>query len=671
MKKLFIALIAMMIMVLVGCTKPIEPPITSIAITGEIQVEVGNTIRLNVNTTQPVNWITDDPSIAIVSNGLVTGVAQGVVEITVELQDNPMVFDSVEIAVIPSANGNDLEYFQYYKTKILSIDANDREIELLNCPTNKLANDVKIYHLREDMLFNIDLNDLYIGLENVYAQVDTRTNEITDILVDGAIGFSNIRVAIRREISNIADDTTIYHDNIDLQLFGKTTLQTYDGVSKFILAKDSVVNITYFNRLIRVSVDGNIILDTNKRIIFNPDDSSIRINSIRRGSGAGFAPTYEGNIEISIAYSRLLIVNDVNLENYLTKVVPSEMPASYHIEALKSQAIAARTYAYMDILNKNRDIYGYTVDDSISSQVYNNQSTNIQTTNAVNETQGIIMMYDGTPVQAFYYSTSSGLTASAHEVWIQTGVTEPIPYLIGQNLTYDNDQNPIPFDYTDEDSMLDFFKLIRVNTPDFGTTHHRWRVSMTPDQLRITVNTNLRITYNNAPQSVLTKVGDNWVSQEIPASIGTITDVYVEERGTSGVVVSLIIETSSGIYKIINQYNIRFTIRPMNAGSTVVRQAATNMNTTYTRTFNNDSILLSGFFAIARENGNYVFYGGGNGHGVGMSQNGANGFANALGYTYDQILTTYYSNIELTDITYSYDARDDISEVFDFMHHLG
>lgn len=89
----------------------------------------------------------------------------------------------------------------------------------------------------------------------------------------------------------------------------------------------------------------------------------------------------------------------------------------------------------------------------------------------------------------------------------------------------------------------------------------------------------------------------------------------------------------------------------------MVRYYANNFATEYTGTAYNDSILLSGFFAIEKDGENISFYGGGNGHGVGMSQYGANGYAQQ-GKTYDQILQTYYSDIDLSDISFVYEPLD-------------
>lgn len=389
-----------------------------------------------------------------------------------------------------------------------------------------------------------------------------------------------------------------------------------------------------------------------------PNDEAITINSISRGSKR----VYSGNLEVSIYNGRMLVVNDINLEKYLYKVVPSEMPASYNAEALKAQAVAARTYAYKDILNRTFEKYGYTVDDSVQSQVYNNANAQAATTKAVDETKGLIMMHNGELVNAFYYSTSAGITASAHEVWIGDDNLNPsvIPYLIGQNHTTNSKGELINFDPTDEANMLNFFKTRNVVTPDSSISFHRWKVEFTKAGLTSTISKNLTLRYAATPNLILTKEGDKFISKPISTDTGEVTNVYVGKRGTSGVVIELIIETTKNTYKIINQYNIRFTLRPQDAATSNYTATATSAN--YTKSGSN-SILFSGFFAIEASNDTFTFYGGGNGHGVGMSQNGANTLGKN-GKKFEEILNSYYSSIELVDISYDYQELENFKEYF-------
>ncbi len=627
----------------------VRAPLQTIEILGNDEVSIGYTISLSAVENQEevnelVTWsVSDETKATVNEQGVLFGLQEGSVIVTAKAKGDENVIATKLINVV-------FRPYVYYHTKILMIDYTNKNIELLNVSATKYDSQTTITQHVNGTTKSLSINDLYLGMENVYVKIDTEANVISSIVVDGEIGFSNIRVGIRKSINDISIDSTLYHDSLSFRILENMNLQTFDGQEIIAISEASNLTFTYVNGKIEVKNGENVILTTEKRVILESlgENENVQFMSISRSNGQ---PYYHGSMEVAIKNNRLLVVNDVDLEKYLYKVLPSEMPSSFGLEALKAQAIAARTYAYMDVLNKATLSFGYSVDDSVKSQVYNNASPNDISKQAVNGTKSQIMTYNNNPISAFYYSTSSGLTASGHEVWIQSQVGQVTPYLIGQNLTQDENGDPLLFDYQDELSMLTFFKTIKMTTPDSAlSSYHRWKVAFTKSQLTNTINTNLRLTYNATPQSVLTKNGTNWLSQVIPSSIGEVTNIYVGERGTSGVVVSLIIETTTGIYKIVNQYNIRFTVRPKDAGSTVYRYSAKGTQTTYgTSPSKNDSILLSGFFAIEIVDDYVTFYGGGNGHGVGMSQYGAYGLANA-GKDYVEILKTYYSNIAFTDI---------------------
>ena len=85
--------------------------------------------------------------------------------------------------------------------------------------------------------------------------------------------------------------------------------------------------------------------------------------------------------------------------------MPSEMPSFYPLEALKAQAVCARTYAWKQIKEKKLEAYGADVDDSVNYQVYNNIGREKNTTQAVKETKGRILSQHGEPIEAYYFST--------------------------------------------------------------------------------------------------------------------------------------------------------------------------------------------------------------------------------------------------------------------------
>lgn len=130
-----------------------------------------------------------------------------------------------------------------------------------------------------------------------------------------------------------------------------------------------------------------------------------------------------------------MLINELPLEEYLYSVVPSEMPASYPQEALKAQAICARTYAYTHMQRAGYEALGAHVDDSSSYQVYNNILEQEEATAAVKATYGqLLVREDGvTPAETYYYSTSWGYGSDAH-VW-KTSAADSYGYIVPRHLS--------------------------------------------------------------------------------------------------------------------------------------------------------------------------------------------------------------------------------------------
>lgn len=123
---------------------------------------------------------------------------------------------------------------------------------------------------------------------------------------------------------------------------------------------------------------------------------------------------YRGILRVENRNNTIAIINDVCLENYLQSVVPSEMPPTWETEALKAQAIAARTYAIANMGKHGKD--GFDLVDTQMDQVYNGVKAEYPTTNrAVNDTAGIILTYNNKPISAMYSSSAGGKTVAASD----------------------------------------------------------------------------------------------------------------------------------------------------------------------------------------------------------------------------------------------------------------
>ncbi len=138
---------------------------------------------------------------------------------------------------------------------------------------------------------------------------------------------------------------------------------------------------------------------------------------------------YRGSIQVDVTNGKLRAINMVGLEQYLYGVVPSEMPYTWHPEALKAQAVAARSYALATRKTGAFDLYPDT-----RSQVYLGIDHEKPSTNAaVDATAGKVVLFEGQVAKTYFFSTSGGRTASAEDVW-----GEPVPYLVSVADPYDS-----------------------------------------------------------------------------------------------------------------------------------------------------------------------------------------------------------------------------------------
>ena len=130
----------------------------------------------------------------------------------------------------------------------------------------------------------------------------------------------------------------------------------------------------------------------NIRIEPLEERGEIRLESIERGCGT---PSYAGVLELRAVSGGIVVINELPVETYLCGVVPSEMPASYELEALKAQAVCARSYAFRQMTSYGYPEYEAHVNDSTDFQVYNNSQRQENSTRAVAETEGQVVRYKG------------------------------------------------------------------------------------------------------------------------------------------------------------------------------------------------------------------------------------------------------------------------------------
>ena len=160
--------------------------------------------------------------------------------------------------------------------------------------------------------------------------------------------------------------------------------------------------------------------------------------------------TYRGYIEVfGNARNTFTIVNELPLEDYLLGVVPNELsPSTYgELEALKAQAVAARTYAIKNMGQSKQE--GYDICNTDACQVYMGAGTeDPMSTQAVRDTRGMIATYNGQPITALYSSTCGGRTESAENIF-----QEKLPYLVSVLCEY---KHPQPMKFTSTRLVVDY-----------------------------------------------------------------------------------------------------------------------------------------------------------------------------------------------------------------------
>ncbi|MEH2959893.1 SpoIID/LytB domain-containing protein [Candidatus Merdisoma sp. JLR.KK006] len=361
----------------------------------------------------------------------------------------------------------------------------------------------------------------------------------------------------------------------------------------------------------------------------------ITLQSVNRGYGT---PSYEGIIEVWPVEGGFAIVNEVPLETYLNYVVPSEMPSRYEQEALKAQAVCARTYAYRHLQTYGYPQYEAHVDDSVRYQVYNNTNQTESTNQAVAETGDLILTSQGQPITAYYFSTSCGYTGN-EEVWWE-GSAEMTPYLRGKTINEAGESLPM----SDEETFTAFILNWDDTCYDREVSWYRWETELDIETLSENLNNTLKNRYEANPEAIRTKRGRNYVSKSID-TIGTIEEIEILERNEGGAIQRMCIHGSRRTIEIATEYNVRALLNVQ--GGVIVRQDGT--------TVEGGSLLPSAYFIVTPvyddkgELSGFRFQGGGYGHGVGMSQNGANGMAKE-GKGYEEILHFFYTDVELTAI---------------------
>lgn len=529
--------------------------------------------------------------------------------------ENGEIYDSFEnIADVFFSNGR-IAYLEIYKDcvsgKLLCMSEDSIEIEGTGVytynqklPVYKLYGNKEIY-TKADLKIGYDFTDFVLNKDGV----------IVAALVTREENMDNIRVVIKT--TNFA---SAYHESITLSCDQDYLVND----EKHMAGEEFTVTV------------GDEILKSG-RLFIRPETNLAKTSvlSIQRDQGI---PSYRGNFEITETKDGLLLINEVLLEEYLYSVVPSEMPASYPTEALKAQAICARTYAYGKMVHSGLMSYGAHVDDSAAFQVYNNIKENENTTLAIRETKDWVLTIDNHPAEVYYYSTSCGFGTDI-DAWHGSNADQ-YRYMLSKHISDDAFSDNI----TDENTFRNYISNVQASDYESEEGWYRWTYETVLNIDRL--NQNLLKRYEAGSKNVVTLNEDGIFEPLTPPVFTKLERMEVIKREDGGVIDELLLSGPEGCIKVIGEHNVRAVLS--NDCDYVVRASQSQSKV---------STLLPSAFAVLDvtidETSNsvsaYRVIGGGYGHGIGMSQNAAKAMANR-GWLCNDILQFFFENAEVLEL---------------------
>ncbi|MCM1256578.1 MAG: SpoIID/LytB domain-containing protein [Roseburia sp.] len=344
---------------------------------------------------------------------------------------------------------------------------------------------------------------------------------------------------------------------------------------------------------------------------------------------------YQGTLELYRYPEGYTLISELSIEDYLCSVVPSEMPSSYGIEALKAQAVCARSYVYIQLQKGAYAPLGAHVDDSTNFQVYNKQTREETTSNAVWDTAGEVLKYQGEIAEAYYFSTSSGVTGNG-ESW---GLDSEPAYGYLHSIQLKDQQED--FDFSDEEVFSEYINSDAPAYDDFSP-FYRWDAvcNFSEEAVMDKIAGILAARKEKVPDSVAI-LDEKGEEAENARGLGNLVGISVQKRSACGVILELCLEYEKGKVILTNEYNIRVVL---SAGckSLTLKDGSVRKEV---------SLIPSAFVTLTpEENGDYQIKGGGYGHGIGMSQNGACKMAEN-GKNYKDILQFFFHNVEILPIS--------------------
>ena len=315
-------------------------------------------------------------------------------------------------------------------------------------------------------------------------------------------------------------------------------------------------------------------------------------------NGKPYGSGYEGDLIFRKEKIGYVLINELPIEDYIRYVLPSEMPLSFSYEALKAQAVCARTFAYGQMKGDTYAGYGANLDDTVAYQAYHATTSYEVTDQAVADTTGMVMTYKGKLADCYYYSTSPGYSENL-EVW---NAKSP-GYLSAENHTREKTIN------LSSDKTFHKFITSKADAYDENSPYFRWSATLSA------------------------KLG-------MDEKYGKLKKIKVNKRSSSGYVLSLTMIFEDGERTIEKENEIRYALGKYLLDLDLAD--GTNKHRA-------PSVPSACFEVKSQKKGTIVLTGGGFGHGIGMSQYGADTMGKE-GKKWQEILGFYFKDVTFTNV---------------------
>ncbi len=339
-----------------------------------------------------------------------------------------------------------------------------------------------------------------------------------------------------------------------------------------------------------------------------------------------YQKSYRGGASVKrLSGGNIRLANVVDLEQYLYSVISQEMSPSWHIEALKAQAVCARNYAITN-LNKHEKAYGVDICSTVCCQAYPGiKSETEQSYAPVNETRGQLLTYQGEVAQTFYASSAGPKTEDVKNVWGSS-----IPYLVSVDNPYEDTANVNNGVWSKQLTKARATEIMQSKGYNVGNVTNIEAIEYTPAgrvlKLKVTGTAGekifereqCRLAFSEATLSqMFTITGGGQASVTVP-TVAVYDGTAAEEKQIDSIYVLGAdgnVSASSGSLYVTD-------------GKEQHEYAASGQPS-------------------SGDPDTFTFNGQGWGHGIGMSQYGAKGMAEN-GFTYEQILTHYFQGTALS-----------------------